>query len=77
MPRTGVNVGQGIAIDKGVEIFGGLQAGETLLVNAGDERKPGTHAFRKVQRQVTGQSVVNCRTDADHNFHHAIKVVCR
>lgn len=43
-----VDVGQGISTDKGQEIFGKLQPGDTLLVKATDERKPGTTAYWKV-----------------------------
>jgi RND family efflux transporter MFP subunit len=43
-----VDVGQGITTDKGVEVFGKLQPGDTLLVKATDERKPGTTAYWKV-----------------------------
>lgn len=45
-----VDVGQGISTDKGLEIFGKLQPGDTLLVKATDERKPGSTAYWKVQR---------------------------
>lgn len=45
-----VDIGQGIATDKGTEIFGKLAAGDTLLVKATDERKPGTTAYWKVRR---------------------------
>jgi len=45
-----VDVGQGIGTDKGLEIFGKLQPGDTLLVKATDERKPGTTAYWKIQR---------------------------
>jgi len=44
-----VDVGQGITTDKGIEIFGKLTAGDTLLVKATDERKPGTTAYWKVR----------------------------
>jgi RND family efflux transporter MFP subunit len=44
-----VDVGQGITTDKGVEILGRLTAGDTLLVKATDERKPGTTAYWKVR----------------------------
>jgi membrane fusion protein (multidrug efflux system) len=44
-----VDAGQGIATDKGIEIFGKLQPGDTLLVKASDERKPGSTAYWKVQ----------------------------
>jgi RND family efflux transporter MFP subunit len=44
-----VDVSQGISTDKGREIFGRLQAGDTLLVKASDERKPGSTAVWKVQ----------------------------
>ncbi|HVW59639.1 MAG TPA: efflux RND transporter periplasmic adaptor subunit [Puia sp.] len=45
-----VDVGQGISTDKGLEIFGNLQPGDTLLVKATDERKPGTTAYWKAGR---------------------------
>jgi len=44
-----VDVSQGIGTDKGIEVFGRLQAGDTLLVKATDERKPGSTAVWKVQ----------------------------
>jgi len=44
-----VDVGQGITTDKGIEILGKLTAGDTLLVKATDERKPGTTAYWKVR----------------------------
>jgi len=46
-----VDVGQGISTDKGVEIFGQLNPGDTLLVKATDERKPGTTGFWKIRGQ--------------------------
>jgi RND family efflux transporter MFP subunit len=44
-----VDVGQGISTDKGAEVFGKLSAGDTLLLKATDERKPGTTANWKVR----------------------------
>ncbi|MEI3801475.1 RND family efflux transporter, MFP subunit [Chitinophaga ginsengisegetis] len=37
-----VDVRQGITVDAGIEIFGNLSAGDTLLKKATDERKPGS-----------------------------------
>jgi len=37
-----VDVRQGMTLDAGVEIFGNLSAGDTLLKKATDERKPGS-----------------------------------
>ena len=45
-----VDVRQGMTTDSGVEIFGELHAGDTLLVKASDERKPGTGAYWKLGR---------------------------
>lgn len=42
-----VDVRQGLTTDNGVEVFGDLQPGDTLLVKATDERKPGTTAYWK------------------------------
>ena len=42
------DVRQGITTDAGVEVFGALATGDTLLVKATDERKPGTGAYWKV-----------------------------
>jgi len=44
-----VDIGQGIVTDKGTEVFGKLTTGDTLLVKATDERKPGTSAYWKVR----------------------------
>jgi membrane fusion protein (multidrug efflux system) len=44
-----VDVRQGINTDSGIEIFGNLKAGDTLLVKATDERKPGSKGFWKVR----------------------------
>jgi membrane fusion protein, multidrug efflux system len=44
-----IDVRQGITTDNGVEIFGDLKAGDTLLIKATDERKPGTEAYWKVR----------------------------
>lgn len=43
-----VDVRQGMTTDAGVEVFGNLASGDTLLVKATDERKPGTQAYWKV-----------------------------
>jgi RND family efflux transporter MFP subunit len=45
-----IDVRQGITNDNGVEIFGDLQKGDTLLVKATDERKPGTSAYWKLKK---------------------------
>ncbi len=42
-----VDVRQGMSTDKGTEIFGNLQNGDSLVVRATDERKPGTVAYWK------------------------------
>lgn len=44
-----VDVRQGMTLAKGVEVFGDLQPGDTLLVKGTDERKPGSEAFWKVK----------------------------
>ena len=44
-----VDVRQGMTTDAGVEVFGNLATGDTLLVKATDERKPGSKAYWKVQ----------------------------
>jgi membrane fusion protein (multidrug efflux system) len=44
-----VDVRQGINTDNGVEIFGKLEAGDTLLVKATDERKPGSIGYWKLR----------------------------
>ena len=42
-----VDVRQGMNTDNGVEVFGDLHPGDTLLNKATDERKPGTTAYWK------------------------------
>jgi len=42
-----VDVRQGMTTDAGVEVFGELHPGDTLLTKATDERKPGTTAYWK------------------------------
>jgi RND family efflux transporter MFP subunit len=42
-----IDVRQGMTTDNGVEVFGDLHAGDTLLSKATDERKPGTTAYWK------------------------------
>jgi membrane fusion protein, multidrug efflux system len=44
-----VDIRQGMTTDAGVEVFGNLASGDTLLVKATDERKPGTKAFWKMR----------------------------
>lgn len=43
-----IDVRQGMTTDDGVEVFGNLATGDTLLVKATDERKPGTTAYWKL-----------------------------
>lgn len=43
------DVRQGITTDSAVEVFGNLKAGDTLLVKATDERKPGSTGFWKLK----------------------------
>jgi RND family efflux transporter MFP subunit len=43
-----VDVRQGMTTDKGVEVFGELRAGDTLVGKASDERKPGAVAYWKL-----------------------------
>jgi RND family efflux transporter MFP subunit len=43
-----VDVRQGMNTDAGVEVFGNLKPGDTLLVKSTDERKPGTKAYWKL-----------------------------
>ncbi|AEW00348.1 hypothetical protein A4D02_23770 [Niastella koreensis] len=43
-----VDVRQGMSTDKGLEVFGDLNNGDTLMVRATDERKPGSMAWWKV-----------------------------
>lgn len=42
-----VDVRQGMSTDKGIEIFGNINNGDTLVSRATDERKPGTTAYWK------------------------------
>jgi membrane fusion protein, multidrug efflux system len=42
-----VDVRQGMTTDAGIEIFGELHAGDTLVLKATDERKPGSRAVWK------------------------------
>jgi RND family efflux transporter MFP subunit len=43
-----VDVRQGMSTDRGVEVFGELSNGDTLVIRGTDERKPGSAAFWKV-----------------------------
>jgi membrane fusion protein, multidrug efflux system len=43
-----VDVRQGMSTEKGTEIFGNLSNGDTLVMRATDERKPGSVAYWKV-----------------------------
>jgi membrane fusion protein (multidrug efflux system) len=43
-----VDVRQGMSTDAGIEVFGDLQTGDTLVTKATDERKPGSRAFWKL-----------------------------
>jgi membrane fusion protein, multidrug efflux system len=45
-----VDVRQGMSTDKGIEIFGNLKNGDTLVARATDERKPGTVAYWKMAK---------------------------
>jgi RND family efflux transporter MFP subunit len=45
-----VDVRQGMTTDKGVEVFGELRAGDTLVGKASDERKPGATAYWRTGR---------------------------
>jgi len=44
-----VDVRKGITLDDGSEIFGNLAAGDSLVMNATDERKPGSSAYWKLK----------------------------
>ena len=46
-----VNVRQGFSTDKGMEIFGNLHEGDTLVLKATDERAQGTTAYWQVTKQ--------------------------
>ncbi len=43
-----IDVRQGMSIEKGIEIFGDLREGDTLVVRATDERKPGAAGIWKL-----------------------------
>jgi membrane fusion protein (multidrug efflux system) len=45
-----VDVRQGMTTDGGIEVFGDLNAGDTLVTKATDERKPGTGSYWKLAR---------------------------
>lgn len=45
-----VDVRQGLTTDAGIEIFSDLHQGDTLLLKASDERKPGSEAYWKLSR---------------------------
>ena len=45
-----VDVRQGMSTDKGIEIFGNLGNGDTLVARATDERKPGSVAYWKIAK---------------------------
>jgi RND family efflux transporter MFP subunit len=44
-----VDIRQGITTDSGIEIFGNLKVGDTLLVKGTDERKSGSKAYWEVR----------------------------
>lgn len=44
-----VDIRQGMTTDAGIEVFGDLGIGDTLVTKATDERKPGTQAYWKVK----------------------------
>jgi membrane fusion protein (multidrug efflux system) len=43
-----LDIRQGMTTDAGIEVFGDLTTGDTLLVKATDERKPGTTVYWKL-----------------------------
>jgi len=43
-----VDIRQGMSTEKGFEVFGDLKVGDTLVVRATDERKPGSTGYWKV-----------------------------
>jgi membrane fusion protein, multidrug efflux system len=45
-----VDVRQGMTTDAGIEAFGDLKQGDTLLLKASDERKPGSQSYWKLAR---------------------------
>ncbi len=44
-----VDVRQGMSTDKGLEVFGNLVNGDTIVSRATDERKSGSKAYWKAQ----------------------------
>lgn len=46
-----VDVRQGMTTDNGVEVFGDVHSGDTLLTKATDERKPGATAYWKLNHR--------------------------
>jgi membrane fusion protein (multidrug efflux system) len=46
-----IDIRQGLNTDGGVEVFGDLKPGDTLLVKSTDERKPGTTAYWKLMHK--------------------------
>ena len=44
-----VDVRQGMTTDSGIEIFGNLKTGDTLLVKGTDERRPGSKAYWEIR----------------------------
>jgi membrane fusion protein (multidrug efflux system) len=44
-----IDVRQGMSTDKGIEVFGNLANGDTLVSRATDERKAGTVAYWKIR----------------------------
>jgi membrane fusion protein (multidrug efflux system) len=44
-----IDVRQGITTDSGIEVFGDLNIGDTLLLKGTDERKPGSKAYWKIE----------------------------
>jgi RND family efflux transporter MFP subunit len=46
-----IDVRQGMTTDSGVEVFGDLHPGDTLVTKATDERKPGSAAYWKLPGQ--------------------------
>jgi membrane fusion protein, multidrug efflux system len=47
-----VDIRQGITLENGIEIFGNLSPGDTLVTRASDERKPGSSAFWKLDKHA-------------------------
>lgn len=45
-----IDVRQGMSTEKGIEIFGELTKGDTLVIRATDERKPGSNGIWKVNQ---------------------------